>query len=76
MNCKCSHCTKWVECKTKGFCLVKDLFTYTELEEDAVCPDFVEGEPQTEEEYESAQLFQWNTSHYYTPILERLFLIG
>ena len=57
MNCKCSHCIKWVFCKTKGFCLVKDLFTYTELEEDAVCPDFVEGEPQTEEEFESAQLF-------------------
>ena len=56
-DCKCSHCTKWVFCKTKGFCLVKDLFTYTELEEDAVCPDFVEGEPQTEEEFESAQLF-------------------
>ena len=53
-ECKCSHCTKWVFCKTKGFCLVKDLFTYTELEEDAVCPDFVEGEPQTEEEFESA----------------------
>ena len=63
-DCKCSHCTKWVFCKTKGFCLVKDLFTYTELEEDAVCPDFVEGEPQTEEEFESAQLFQWNTSDY------------
>ena len=57
MNCKCSHCTKWVECKTKGFCLVKDLFTYTELEEDAFCPDYVEGTPQTEEEFESAQLF-------------------
>jgi hypothetical protein len=56
-DCKCSHCTKWVFCKTKGFCLVKDLFTYTELEEDAVCPDFIEGEPQTEEEFESAQLF-------------------
>ena len=38
-ECKCSHCIKWVFCKTKGFCLVKDLFTYTELEEDAVCDE-------------------------------------
>ena len=54
---KCSHCIKWVDCKTKGFCLVKDLFTYTELEEDAVCHDYVEGEPITEDEFEEAQWF-------------------
>lgn len=57
MGCKCSHCTKWVDCKTKGFCLTKDLFTYTELEEDAQCPEYVEGTPITEEEFEETQWF-------------------
>ena len=56
-DCKCSHCTKWVDCTTKGFCLAKDLFTYTELEEDAVCPDYAEGTPITEDEFEEAQWF-------------------
>ena len=54
---KCSHCKKWVDCTTKGFCLVKDLFTYTEVAEDSVCPDYVEGEPVTEDEFEEAQWF-------------------
>ena len=54
---KCSHCTKWVDCGAKGFCLCKDLFTYTELLECASCPDYVEGTPITEDEFESAQLF-------------------
>jgi hypothetical protein len=57
MGCKCSHCTKWVDCKTKGFCLVRDLFTYTDIEEEEDCPDFVDGEPQTEEEFENYQVF-------------------
>ena len=57
MGCKCSHCTKWVDCKTKGFCLVRDLFTYTDIEEEEDCPDFVDGEPITEDEFESSQWF-------------------
>ena len=54
---KCSHCTKWVDCKNKGFCLVKDLFTYTEEEEDSSCPDFVDGTPIPEDEFEETQWF-------------------
>ena len=54
---KCSHCKKWVDCGSKGFCLCKDLFTYTELLECASCPDYVEGEPITEDEFEEAQWF-------------------
>ena len=57
MGCKCSHCTKWVACKTKGFCLVRDLFTYTNIEEEEDCPDFVDGEPITEDEFEETQWF-------------------
>ena len=56
-ECKCSHCTKWVDCKTKGFCLVRDLFTYTNIEEKENCPDFVDGEPITENEFEETQWF-------------------
>lgn len=54
---KCSHCIKWVDCKTKGFCLAKDLFTYTELAECASCPDYVEGKPYTESEWEELQVY-------------------
>lgn len=54
---KCSHCCRWVDCKTKGFCLAKDLFTYTELEEDAECPEYQEGKPIPEDEFEEAQWF-------------------
>jgi len=54
---KCSHCIKWVDCGAKGFCLCKDLFTYTELEEDETCPDYSEGTPITEDEFEEAQWF-------------------
>ena len=54
---KCAHCKKWVDCGAKGFCLAKDLFTYTELPECSTCLDYVEGEPITEDEFEEAQWF-------------------
>ena len=57
-DCKCSHYIKWVDCKTKGFCLCKDLFTYTKLLECSSCPDYVEGKPVTEEEFESSKFFK------------------
>jgi len=55
-DCKCAHCRIWVDCGAKGFCLLKDLFTYTELEEGATCEDYEKGKPLTEEEYNLAQL--------------------
>ena len=48
----CKTCVNWVDCKTKGFCLLEDLFTYTKKRR---CIDYEKGEPVTEQEYEEAQ---------------------
>lgn len=52
----CAKCACWVDCskngKAKGFCLSKDLFTYTKIPLSVICPDYVEGNPITEKEYE------------------------
>ena len=49
----CKSCIKWVDCsidnEPHGFCLLEDLFTYTER---TSCNDYVKGEPFTEEEWE------------------------
>lgn len=49
----CKTCIFWVDCtkdnKPKGFCLLEDLFTYTDKE---VCENYTEGKPVTEAEYE------------------------
>ncbi len=52
----CTHCTWWVNCPREenavhGFCLLKDLFTYTAEKE---CSEHSEGLPLSEEEYEDA----------------------
>lgn len=56
-KCLCIHCLKWVNCDSEGdskspygFCLVKDLYTYTACER---CSDYTEGEPFTESEFET-----------------------
>ena len=36
---------------------MKDLFTYTELEEDVDCTEYQEGKPITEAEFENSQWF-------------------
>lgn len=48
----CKSCICWVDCGDKGFCLCRDLFTYTNETE---CEDYSDGEPSTEEEWEEAQ---------------------
>ena len=50
-NVLCTHCGYWVKCKNNGFCLIQDLFTYTNETE---CEMFEEGIPITEEEYNEA----------------------
>ena len=56
----CRHCCHWVDCKTNGFCLDRDLFTYTEETE---CSDYLEGVPMTESEYEYvANPANWKTN--------------
>lgn len=45
----CRKCNFWVDCGAKGFCLVRDLFTYTDESE---CQDYAEGKPMKEKEYE------------------------
>ena len=45
----CRKCNFWVDCDSKGFCLMRDLFTYTDESE---CQDYAEGEPMKEKEYE------------------------
>ena len=59
----CRTCNIWVDCgkkdgKPHGFCLARDLFTYTEETE---CMDYSKGQPSTEAEYEEAQ-DQWLTT--------------
>lgn len=49
----CDRCALWVETETgHGFCVVRDLFTYTNESE---CEGFIEGKPSTIEEWEKAQ---------------------
>lgn len=54
---KCEKCNNWVDCqykeKGKGFCLCRDLFTYTKLDDDEYCEDFVLGKPMSDDEYET-----------------------
>ena len=45
----CRKCNFWVDCGAKGFCLMRDLFTYTDESE---CKDYAKGEPLKEKEYE------------------------
>ena len=48
----CQTCCNWVDCtktKPEGFCLLKDLFTYTAEKK---CLEYKEGKPLTEEEWE------------------------
>lgn len=54
--CICMVCAKWVDCdkmklldKPFGFCLTRDLFTYTAETE---CGDYLNGIPFSEEEFE------------------------
>lgn len=54
MNILCKSCVFWVNCskpdkKNYGFCLVRDLFTYTAKTK---CSDYTKGKPMTEQEYE------------------------
>lgn len=49
----CKKCIYWVDCHgDSSFCLQEDLFTATAR---TSCPNFKEGKPMTEEEYESYQ---------------------
>ncbi len=53
----CKKCICWVDCGEKekrpyGFCLSKDLFTYTA---ETKCGNFIKGVPFTEAEWEDAQ---------------------
>lgn len=49
----CKTCNFWVDCshdgKLHGFCLMRDLFTYTCRRE---CRDYAKGTPMKEKEYE------------------------
>ena len=51
----CKKCATWVDCGERegepyGFCLQEYLFSYTAREN---CNNFLEGQPMTEQEYES-----------------------
>lgn len=49
----CESCAHWVDCGgPSSFCLIEDLFTATARKE---CPNYEEGVPCTEEEWEKAQ---------------------
>lgn len=57
MNILCKSCVFWVNCskpdkKNYGFCLVRDLFTYTAKTK---CSDYTKGKPMTEQEYEEIE---------------------
>lgn len=56
-NVLCAKCARWVDCSTTknviGFCLDRDLFTYTKILTSESCPEYLEGNPLTEKEYES-----------------------
>ena len=48
-DCLCYSCTHWVNCgwqngKPLGFCILKDLYTYTCKSTDECCMDFDKGE--------------------------------
>ena len=50
----CKSCILWCDCgvkcgKPNGFCLCRDLFTYTARTE---CGEYQKGEPFTEEEFD------------------------
>ena len=45
----CKQCNWWVDCETKGFCNLKDLFTYTDED---TCEDFQKGTPMPDWEWE------------------------
>lgn len=50
----CHTCNSWVDCgsddEKKGFCLCKDLFTYTS---ETSCRDYTKDKPITIEEFEN-----------------------
>ncbi len=51
----CKKCTSWVDCGEKenlpfGFCLKKDLFSYTA---ETKCSMYLEGTPMSEQEFEN-----------------------
>ena len=50
----CQKCNFWVDCSdeqgVRGFCLRRDLFTYTGTDR---CSDFSEGEPMPVEEFDN-----------------------
>ena len=53
----CLTCAAWVDCgerekKPWGFCLARDLFTYTA---ETRCTEYSEGKPITEDEFENAK---------------------
>lgn len=53
----CYTCNCWVDCGQKdgeryGFCLCKDLYTYTRS---VSCSDYVKDEPLTEEAFENLE---------------------
>lgn len=54
---KCEKCNNWVDCqyeeREKGFCLCKDLFTYTKLSDKEYCEDFVPGVPTPAEDFDN-----------------------
>ena len=56
-ECLCSKCSIWVDCGWKngiphGFCIMKDLFTYTHKKIGDCCVDYQEGKPISEKEWE------------------------
>lgn len=55
----CKSCLCWIDCDPKGrkgkpygFCLCRDLFSYTAETE---CKDYVNGTPSTDKEWEDYQ---------------------
>ena len=54
---KCEKCNNWVDCQYKekglGFCLCQELFTYTKLDDNEPCEDFVTGCPMSPEEFDN-----------------------
>lgn len=54
MKIVCKKCSCWVDCtkdknKPYGFCLMEDLFTYTEKTK---CEKFIDGTPVTEKDFD------------------------
>lgn len=56
-ECICCNCSHWVNCgwkngKPYGFCIMKDLFTYTCKSTNDCCIDFDKGKPISSDEWE------------------------